>query len=44
MPTLTMWWDGGQKARRPHFVDDVPAKDDNDELIDYLLCHGALDQ
>ena len=39
-----MWWEGGQHQRRPHFVDDVPAEDDNDELIDWLLGHGALDQ
>ena len=25
---------GGQQRRGPHFVDDVPAEDDNDELID----------
>ena len=44
MPALTMWWEGGQRRRRPHFVDAVPAIDDNDELINYLLGHGALDQ
>ena len=25
-PALTMWWEGGQQRRRPHFVDDVPAE------------------
>ena len=25
-PALTMWWEGGQLRRRPHFVDDVPAE------------------
>ena len=33
MPALTMWWEGGQQRRRPHFVDDVPAEDDNDHLM-----------
>ena len=33
MPALTMWWEGGQQHRKPHFVDDVPAEDDSDELI-----------
>ena len=32
MPALTMWWEGGQQHRKPHFVDDVPMEDDNDEL------------
>ena len=34
MPSLTMWWEGGQQRKRPHFVDDVPAEDDHGELID----------
>ena len=33
MPALTMRWEGGQHHRKPHFVDDVPAVDDIDELI-----------
>ena len=44
MPDLSMWWEGGQRSRRPHLVDDVPAENDSDELIDYLLDHGALYQ
>ena len=34
MPALTMWWEGGQQRRRPHFVDDVPVDDNYDEPID----------
>ena len=34
MPALAKWWEGGQRRRRPHFVDEVPAEDDNDEPID----------
>ena len=34
MPALTMWWQGDLQHRRPHFVDDVPAEDDYEELID----------
>ena len=37
MPALTMCWEGGQQRRRQHFVDGVPAEDDNVELIDWLL-------
>ena len=44
MPASRMWWEGGQQRRRPHFVGDVSAEDDNDELIDWMLGHGALDQ
>ena len=29
-----MWRESGQQRRGPHFVDDVPAEDANDELID----------
>ena len=35
---------GGQRSRRPHLVDDVLVENDSDELIDYLLDHGALHQ
>ena len=41
---LIMWREGGQQRRRPHFVDDMPAENDDDELIDSLLGHCALDQ
>ena len=33
MPALTMWREGGQQRKRPHFVDYVSAEDDNDDLI-----------
>ena len=34
MPAQTIWWEGGQQRRWPHFVGDVPAEADNDELVD----------
>ena len=33
MSAPTRWLKGGWQHRKPHFVDDVPAEDDNDELI-----------
>ena len=44
IPALIMWWEGGQQRRRPHFVEEMPAEDDDNEQIDSLLGHGALDQ
>ena len=33
MSDLTMWWEGGQRRRWQHFVDDVPAEDDKIPVI-----------
>ena len=37
IPALIMWREGGQQRRRPHFVEDMPAEDDDDEPIDLNL-------